>query len=319
MITLYYTGFKGADYIPSWACYCSAICYSVYIILDNIDGKQARRTKSSSPLGLLVDHGTDACTTFFISLGLGSILFFDNIKWYTFLWLTIVFPFFLNTWEEYYTGELNLPIIHGVSEGTIIIAVSMSLSGYHGRSFWLKKVVFFGKDLGELRYFCIILGFLAGNGYGIQSIINVCIKCKDKWKKALQDIIIYIIMVGSYLSVILLSDSNIVLTYPKFLILTYGFSFAKMMGILQLSHLEGAEFKPYQKTYFFSYLFNIVHSFLFYFTGIQLFAGIDVFIIIEFGINFLAWMHFAYFISEELCEILNINRFTLKKRYIKSE
>jgi ethanolaminephosphotransferase len=32
--------------------------------IDNLDGKQARRTKSSSPLGLLFDHGCDAlnCT-----------------------------------------------------------------------------------------------------------------------------------------------------------------------------------------------------------------------------------------------------------------
>ena len=31
--------------------------------LDNLDGKQARRTGSSSPLGLLFDHGCDAFNT----------------------------------------------------------------------------------------------------------------------------------------------------------------------------------------------------------------------------------------------------------------
>ena len=30
----------------------------VYLHLDCVDGKQARRTKSSSPLGQLFDHGT---------------------------------------------------------------------------------------------------------------------------------------------------------------------------------------------------------------------------------------------------------------------
>lgn len=75
LVTLYYTGFSGSTDIPSWACYFSAFAYCLYITLDNMDGKQARRTKSSSPLGILVDHGTDATTTFWITMGLGSILY----------------------------------------------------------------------------------------------------------------------------------------------------------------------------------------------------------------------------------------------------
>ena len=62
LITGYYTSFKGG-FVPPWACFFSAFCYLIYQVLDNIDGKQARRTKSSSPLGLLVDHGTDMALT----------------------------------------------------------------------------------------------------------------------------------------------------------------------------------------------------------------------------------------------------------------
>ena len=36
-------------------------------MLDNMDGKQARRTQTSSPLGMLFDHGCDSFSlTFFI-------------------------------------------------------------------------------------------------------------------------------------------------------------------------------------------------------------------------------------------------------------
>jgi phosphatidylglycerophosphate synthase len=35
----------------------------LYQTLDAIDGKQARRTGSSSPLGELFDHGCDAVST----------------------------------------------------------------------------------------------------------------------------------------------------------------------------------------------------------------------------------------------------------------
>ncbi len=53
--------------IPSHCFYFAAFCTFVYSTLDAIDGKQARRTKSSSPLGQLFDHGCDSFSiTFFI-------------------------------------------------------------------------------------------------------------------------------------------------------------------------------------------------------------------------------------------------------------
>ena len=35
------------------------INYFIYMVFDNTDGKQARRTGSSSPLGMLFDHGLE--------------------------------------------------------------------------------------------------------------------------------------------------------------------------------------------------------------------------------------------------------------------
>jgi len=47
----------------------------IYQNLDNLDGKQARKTRiniyyieSSSPLGMLFDHGTDAISAFFLGM-----------------------------------------------------------------------------------------------------------------------------------------------------------------------------------------------------------------------------------------------------------
>ena len=49
---------------PSWLYISSGIGLFLYSTFDNVDGKQARRTGSSSPLGELFDHGCDAlnCT-----------------------------------------------------------------------------------------------------------------------------------------------------------------------------------------------------------------------------------------------------------------
>lgn len=55
---------------PSWAFIMSALGLFFYQSLDAIDGKQARRTNSSSPLGELFDHGCDAVSTGDCSLDL---------------------------------------------------------------------------------------------------------------------------------------------------------------------------------------------------------------------------------------------------------
>ena len=47
-----------------WTCLLAAIGIFIYQTLDAIDGKQARRTGTSSPLGEYFDHGCDAITTF---------------------------------------------------------------------------------------------------------------------------------------------------------------------------------------------------------------------------------------------------------------
>ena len=45
---------------PRWVYAFCAFAKFVYQVLDELDGKQARRTQSSSPLGELFDHGCDA-------------------------------------------------------------------------------------------------------------------------------------------------------------------------------------------------------------------------------------------------------------------
>eukprot|EP01083_Nonionella_stella_P047302 126588_1 len=50
----------------TFACIFSAFTWFVYHTLDNIDGKHARNTKTSSPLGQLFDHGIDALLVGFV-------------------------------------------------------------------------------------------------------------------------------------------------------------------------------------------------------------------------------------------------------------
>lgn len=49
--------FDNAGPAPWWVFFSGGLSVFVYLHLDCVDGKQARRTKSSSPLGQLFDHG----------------------------------------------------------------------------------------------------------------------------------------------------------------------------------------------------------------------------------------------------------------------
>lgn len=44
-----------------------------FLLSDGIDGKQARRTQTSGPVGELFDHGLDSWSTMFITTALYSV------------------------------------------------------------------------------------------------------------------------------------------------------------------------------------------------------------------------------------------------------
>ena len=314
LITGYYTKFKGG-FIPPWACFFSAFCYLLYMILDNIDGKQARRTKSSSPLGLLFDHGTDACTTFFITCGLGAILALETIYQYILLWIMIIVPFYLNNWEEYVTGVMSLPIINGINEGTFIIVFLECLTGCIGQDYLNKKeYIIFGEHI-LFNTFISSLACGAGIFFGIISIFKVRqLESKEKRINALIDVFPFIYFLAGFFCIIYLTDSKISENYPQLLLVSFGFQFAKMLGMLQLAHLMGIRYNPYNLVFVLPNLCYIIHSIFYYFSKNQriLYFTIDDLIIIFSIVNFLSWLHFVYFCSDEMCKILGIYRFKIK-------
>ena len=138
----------------------------IYQTLDNMDGKQARKTHSSSPLGLLFDHGCDAMNSvlgsanWIAAMGMipgnvsdligGGNNIDNNVQSKSLLseffggdailaTLLILFPmiaFYISTWEQYYTGKLILPPFNGPSEG-LVMGASLSIISYlWGPTYW---------------------------------------------------------------------------------------------------------------------------------------------------------------------------------------
>ncbi len=77
---------------------------------------QARKTNSSSALGMLFDHGCDAINSAITPVTSGACFGLGWLHGWTYLTTCVFFAFFFQTWEEYYVGEMNLPFFNGPSE-----------------------------------------------------------------------------------------------------------------------------------------------------------------------------------------------------------
>ncbi|CAG9131614.1 unnamed protein product [Plutella xylostella] len=99
--------------IPGWLWPVLAVFLFLAYTLDGIDGKQARRTQTSGPLGEMFDHGLDSYSVFFIPACLYSIFGKGDfsappIRMYYIIW-NILVSFYFSHWEKYNTGVLYLP------------------------------------------------------------------------------------------------------------------------------------------------------------------------------------------------------------------
>lgn len=94
------------DNVPNWLLFFNAYCMIVYYTLDCMDGKQARRTGNSSPLGQLFDHGVD-CVCLMAHLSCAHAWSMSGeTYWFFGTQAALQFSFFVAQLEEYYTGVL---------------------------------------------------------------------------------------------------------------------------------------------------------------------------------------------------------------------
>lgn len=98
---------------PSWVYYSFAAAIWIYSTMDNVDGKQARRTGTSSPLGELFDHGIDSLNCTLASLFEVAAMGFGPTRAGAFTALVPCLPMFFSTWETYHTHTLYLGYFNG--------------------------------------------------------------------------------------------------------------------------------------------------------------------------------------------------------------
>ncbi|GAA5836321.1 hypothetical protein JCM9279_000354 [Rhodotorula babjevae] len=129
---------EGSESAWLWASCAAGLFF--YQTMDVIDGKQARATGTSSPMGELFDHGCDALNTPLSALIQVSALGLGRSPLSLLCIVIACLSFFASTWEEYHTGTLYLGYVNGPVEGILIAVGILSWTAVKGSSWWSLPV-----------------------------------------------------------------------------------------------------------------------------------------------------------------------------------
>jgi phosphatidylserine synthase len=152
----------------------AGVLYFLNTVLDNMDGKQARRTGSGSPMGMLFDHGSDAFTALFSAIMLSRYFQFGNgVAALAGLILPTV-PFFFCNLAEYYTGCLDLPALFGPEDMQLGVSICCWLVAYFGTNDTYDDNFDFGFGRVRLTHIILVLALMfefIGMGGNVYSAI----------------------------------------------------------------------------------------------------------------------------------------------------
>ncbi|CAL1281986.1 unnamed protein product [Larinioides sclopetarius] len=150
----------GTQEAPRWAFVFCAVGLFIYQTLDACDGKQARRTGTSSPLGELFDHGCDSLSTVFVSLGVCIAVQLGMFPSWMFVQCFIAMTlFYIAHWQTYVSGTLRFGRIDFIS-----FLFSMCMSCWNDFILLLYFVCLQIPSLYiELKFITIFIGIIAAS------------------------------------------------------------------------------------------------------------------------------------------------------------
>ncbi|CDW80744.1 cdpalcohol phosphatidyltransferase [Stylonychia lemnae] len=282
LFSAYGTDFSGK--IPIWFHIAIAISYLIYRILDEMDGKQARKTGNSSPLGLLFDHGCDSITaTLFTATILKCLQNGNNIL--ILLGVGAVGQsFYFCTLEEYYIGGLYLGVGNGVTDGSVLLIALFLLQAFTDSAFFEKTVSFNMNDQEITMKYIHILAWMT---LGSQVLASLYKKKKKQegeedhgeevvYTELIQQIIAFYLLWGLVLYASICQENPIIDNYPLIPVLLFTIVYSHNTIHIQVSHVSKKNINQY------------------------------VFFLVILGISFLAQWHYIICVIDEMTRILGI-------------
>ncbi|KAK1308811.1 hypothetical protein QJS10_CPA09g01668 [Acorus calamus] len=224
---------------PRWVHLAHALLLFLYQTFDAVDGKQARRTNSSSPLGELFDHGCDALACAFETLAFGSTAMSGKTTFW--IWVISAIPFYCATWEHFFTNSLILPVINGPTEGLMMIYMFHFFTFFVGAEWWAQdfRISFpFLSWVPLLSHIPALSVLIIAKLYcSIYNVYKVVQARNGNMLLALAMGFYNFPILNNYMCRCYLSPSDIMRNYPHLLIVGTGFAFGYLVGRMILAHL----------------------------------------------------------------------------------
>ncbi|XP_035738174.1 cholinephosphotransferase 1-like isoform X4 [Vespa mandarinia] len=146
LILVYYSPDAKVE-APRWACFLCALGLFIYQSLDAIDGKQARRTGTSTPLGELFDHGCDSISTVFVALSACIAVQLGYYPtWMFFQCFCAMTLFYCAHWQTYVSGSLRFGKVDVTEAQFTIIGIHL-ISAIFGPKIWMMELPYTGTEV----------------------------------------------------------------------------------------------------------------------------------------------------------------------------
>lgn len=299
--------------LPRWTWYFAGILLFLAYTLDGIDGKQARRTGTSGPLGELFDHGLDSYTAGLIPVAMYSI--FSRSARYSippfrmfFLMWNILINFYLSHFEKYNTGVLFLPWGYDFTMwGTII---TFLLTGIFGHELWYY--VFPG---GITNGICVELILYISALISNVPIVayNIYRSYKDKtgymrsFPEAVRPLIPLLLFFGITFLWILESPSNVVTKDPRALFFLMGTIFSNISCRIIVAQMSSTRCDWFNWMLLPTLLVVLI-------SGATQWAALEMFLLYVLCIaTSIAHIHYGTCVVRQMCRHFKINWFSIKK------
>lgn len=140
---------------------------------DGTDGKQARRTKSSTALGEIFDHGCDSWSILFIPSVFFTLCGCNSTPWRMFIiqWI-LLWSFLGSQWEKYITGVLFLPWSFDIGQLSVIFSCLWVY--FHGPGIFAQPLISGFTVTNVLEYTFFLCCFLLNVGFTVHNLRADC-------------------------------------------------------------------------------------------------------------------------------------------------
>ncbi|KAM3958133.1 choline/ethanolaminephosphotransferase 1 bbc isoform 1-T1 [Aphomia sociella] len=233
---------------PRWTFALCALGVFIYQSLDAIDGKQARRTGSQSPLGELFDHGCDSISTVFIALGACiAVKLGEYPTWMFFQCVCAMTLFYCAHWQAYVTGTLKMGRIDVTEAQYSIIGIHL-VSAVLGPDFWSTQIPTLNISI-NLICNC---GVIAISLYLIVGYVRVIMMggvgkngSTVAGTSILSPVIPFSLVVVPAFIIFQKSESQVYENHPALYIQAFGMVAAKVTNRLVVAHMTKSEMEYY--------------------------------------------------------------------------